>query len=82
MHSACGGTFTLQKCPWIMAMDLYLRLTGLIAAGVALFLAPDDVPKPSSQLISQLQELGPTSHTDNALILEYRSTRYTYIYSY
>ena len=32
-----------------MAKDLYLRLTGLIAAGVALYLAPDDVPKPSSQ---------------------------------
>ena len=26
-----------------MAKDLYLRLTGLIAAGVALCLAPDDV---------------------------------------
>ena len=31
------------KTPITLPMDLYLRLTGLTAAGVALFLAPDDV---------------------------------------
>ena len=44
-----------------LRMDLYLRLTGLIAAGVALFLAPGDV----GHLISQFL-IKPSSHTDNA----------------
>ena len=34
------GTFTIL---FLWAMDLYLRLTGLTAAGVALLLTPDDV---------------------------------------
>ena len=31
------------NAPMTLAMDLYLRLTGLTAAGAALLLAPDDV---------------------------------------
>ena len=42
----CGTSTKRKKSYYFLllwAMDLYLRLTGLTAAGVALLLAPDDV---------------------------------------